>query len=136
MGAGLAGLTGRAPASLTPMQLPGKMGELDFSNWVMGLGAAFIGGGAGAFSAGLATIVVDPRDFNIYTPKFWQVVFGTFVISGLGPFFAFLHTKPLPDVKQVTTMTQTVIPSGIGDGGKVIETVKETHTEPIVKGDK
>jgi len=116
------------------MQLPGKMGDLDFGNWVMGLGAAFIGGGAGAFSAGLATIIVDPHDFNIYTLKFWQVVLGTFVISGLGPFFAFLHTKPLPDIKQVTTTTQTITTGN--SPPKVIETLKETHTEPLEpKGD-
>lgn len=87
------------------MQLPGKMGQLDFSNWMMGLWAAFIGGGAGAFSAGLATIVVDPHDFSIYSAKFWKVVSGTFVISGLGPFFAYLHSKPLPDVITTTTTT-------------------------------
>lgn len=112
------------------MQLPGKMGQLDFSNWVMGLWAAFIGGGAGAFSAGLATIVVDPRDFNIYTAKFWQVVFGTFVISGLGPFFAYLHTKPLPDVKQIEKTVQTTTPA-TATSPKIVETITEKTVEPI-----
>jgi hypothetical protein len=35
-----------------------------------------------------------------------------------------------PQLKQVTNMTQVVTPTG--DGGKVIETAKETHTEPMV----
>lgn len=111
------------------MQLPGKMGQLDFGNWVMGLWAAFIGGGAGAFSAGLATIVVDPHDFNVYALKFWKVVFGTFVISGLGPFFAFLHTQPIPAVKEVTSTVQTT--TGGSAPPKVVETVTEKRIEPV-----
>lgn len=112
------------------MTLPGKMGELDFGNWVMGLWAAFIGGGAGAFSAGLATIVVDPHDFNIYSVRFWKVVGGTFIISGLGPFFAYLHTKPLPDVKQIEKTVQITTPA-TATTPKVVETVTEKHSEPI-----
>lgn len=104
-------------------------GNLDFSDWVRGLVAAFIGGGAGAFSAGLSAIIVDQHDFNIYTTKFWQLVFGTFVIGGLVPFFAYLHQKPVPDVKKITNITQTTT---VGDNPpKVVETVKETHVEPL-----
>lgn len=113
------------------MQISSSLGggTLDFSNWVKGLVAAFIGGGSGAFSAGLSSMAVDPHDFNVYSPKFWKLVFGTFVISGLVPFFAYLHSNPIPETKEVTNIKQTTT---IGDNPpKVVETVKETHTEPI-----
>lgn len=102
-------------------------GQLDFGDWIKGLVAAFIGGGAGAFSAGLSAIVVDQHDFNIYTSKFWELVLGTFVIGGLVPFFAYLHQKPVPDTKDVEHSVKT-----ISQGDKppvVIETTKETSTE-------
>jgi len=104
-------------------------GQLDFGDWVKGLVAAFIGGGAGAFSAGLSAIVVDHNDFNIYTLKFWQLVFGTFIIGGLVPFFAYLHQRPIPDTidKEHTVKTIT-------QGNKepiVVETMKETSKEKI-----
>jgi len=105
-------------------------GNLNWDDWAKGLVAAFIGGGAGAFSAGLSAIIVDHNDFNIYTLKFWQLVFGTFVIGGLVPFFAYLHQKPIPDVKQVTTTVQTTTVGAATP--KVVETVKETHVEPII----
>lgn len=105
-------------------------GELDFGDWAKGLIAAFIGGGAGAFSAGLSAIIVDAHDFNIYTTRFWQLVLGTFIIGGLVPFFAYLHQKPVPDLKNVTNIKQTTT---IGDGpSKVVELSKETHQEPII----
>lgn len=109
-------------------------GTLEFGQWFKGLIAAFIGGGASAFSAGLSSMVVDPHDFTIYSAKFWKLIFGTFVISGLVPFFAYLHSKPVPDTKEVEVSTKTITQ---GDRIPiVIETSKETHTEPITpKGD-
>lgn len=109
------------------MKLPGTLGDLDFGQWAIGLAAAFIGGGAGAFSSGLASILVDPGDFNIYSPKFYKLVSTAFVISGLTPFFALLHQKPLPDVKRVvktveTTETEKKAPV-------VVTTVQETSIE-------
>lgn len=101
--------------------------QLDFGNWAKGLVAAFIGGGSGAFSAGLSTMAVDPNHFNIYTSDFWKVIFGTFVISGLVPFFSYLHQNPIPDTKDVEHTVKTVTK---GDKPTiVIETVKETTTE-------
>jgi len=105
-------------------------GTLDFGQWFKGLIAAFIGGGASAFSAGLSSMVVDPHDFTIYSAKFWKLIFGTFVISGLVPFFAYLHSKPVPDTKEVTNIKRTTT---VGDEPPiVVEQRKETHTEPLV----
>lgn len=112
------------------MKLPGGLGELDWGQWAYGLAAAFIGGGAGAFAAGLGSIVTDPTDFNPSTPKFWKLIITTFVLAGLVPFFAFLHQKPLPDVKTVEKTVQTTIPA-TAESPKIVETIKETHVEAL-----
>jgi len=106
-------------------------GTLDFGQWFKGLIAAFIGGGASAFSAGLSSMVVDPHDFTIYSPKFWKLILGTFVISGLVPFFAYLHSKPIPDTKEVIRVKQTTTTDD--QPTKVVETIKETSTEKVDK---
>jgi hypothetical protein len=101
--------------------------QLDFGQWARGLLAAFIGGGSGAFSAGLSTMAVDPNHFNIYTSDFWKVILGTFVISGMVPFFAYLHQNPIPDTKDVEHSTKTITQGS--QPPVVIETVKETSVE-------
>lgn len=112
------------------MQLPSSLGELDFGNWIYGLGAAFIGGGASAFSAGISTILVDPHDFTIYTAKFWAVVSTTFVVSGFLSMMAYLHTKPLPDIKTTTTTSKKT--SVVDNPPALIEETKvEVKTEAI-----
>ncbi len=116
------------------MKLPGSLGSIDFGKWAYGLIAAFIGGGSGAFSAGIASMVVDPHDFNIYTPKFWQLISTTFVVAGLTPFFAYLHQEPLPKFKEVTTTTKhTEVPDG---PDKIVTTVKEVQQVPITPSEK
>ena len=100
---------------------------MNWSDWARGLVAAFVGGGSGAFSAGLSSMVVDPHDFTIYSAKFWKLVLGTFVISGLTPFFAYLHQKPIPDTKDVEHTVKTITTDN--KPSVVIETTKETSTE-------
>lgn len=112
------------------MQISASLGggSLDFGQWFKGLIAAFIGGGASAFSAGISSMVVDPHDFTIYSSKFWKLIFGTFVISGLVPFFAYLHSKPVPDSKEVTDIKRTTT---IGDEPPtVVDLHKEVKTVP------
>ena len=104
--------------------------QLDFGQWAKGLLAAFIGGGSGAFSAGLSSMVVDPLDFNIYTAQFWKLIFGTFVISGLVPFFAYLHQNPVPDTKEVEKTTKTV---SQGSAAPVTSTPKGKVPSPTVE---
>jgi hypothetical protein len=83
------------------MNLPNGFGRLDFSDWLYGLGAAFIGGGAGAVSAGLGVSMLDPKDWNLGTGKLYALVGSVFVINGLLNMMAFLREKPLPDIKAV-----------------------------------
>lgn len=96
---------------MAPTILPGNLGTLDWSSWTRGILTALIGGGAGAVSAGFGTMVVDPKDFNIYTGKIYLVMLATFCFSGIMSMMQYLHTKPIPDVierERVMRMTGTV----------------------------
>ena len=89
------------------MNLPNGFGRLDFSDWLYGLGAAFIGGGAGAVSAGLGVSMLDPKDWNLGTGKLYALVGSVFVINGLLNMMAFLREKPLPGIKAVQASRDT-----------------------------
>src|SRR5690242_15215059 len=79
--------------------------NLAWDNWLYGLLAGFIGGGSGALSSGVGVMVVDPKDFNLdHLSLVFKVMFVTFILAGLTPFFAYLHQSPLPKVKTVTTV--------------------------------
>jgi multisubunit Na+/H+ antiporter MnhB subunit len=66
--------------------------------WVHGLGAAFIGGAAGALEAGLVLIVMAPDKFNL--GKDLVRTLGTVavfaVLSGVKLAAAYLKQSPLP----------------------------------------
>jgi len=111
---------------MRPTMLPFGFGELDWGDWVHGVIAAFLGGGASAFSAGVANVLNHPTH-GIWNAEFWSEVSTTFVIAGLIALMAFLRTKPAPDKKVVVTTTQT-----LEQGPPITKTtVVETHTEPI-----
>lgn len=116
------------------MDFPLGFGKtLDVGTWSYGLLAAFIQGGSSAISAGIGVSILDPKDWNLGVGKFYALMGTVFVISGGLKAAAFLSSSPLPSVKEVTRMTQTVTGS-TGDGGsKVIETLKEVHVEPMAK---
>jgi hypothetical protein len=111
------------------LSLPLGFGEVDFGDWFRGLAAAFIGGGAGAFGAGVANVMNHPGT-TIWRTEFWSTVSTVFVIAGLINMFAFLRTKPIPDMKQVEKIVQTIT-AATSETPKVIETIKETHVEPL-----
>jgi len=110
------------------MKLPGNLGDLDFGQWAYGLLAAFIGGGASAFAAGVANILNHPGE-NIWSKEFWMTVSTTFMIAGLIAMFAFMRNKPLPDMKQVERMKQMTTPA-TANTPEIVETLKETSLEP------
>jgi hypothetical protein len=74
-------------------------------------------------------MIVDPKDFSVYTGKLYVVMLVSFAFSGTMSMMQFLHTKPIPDLKQVETTTKTIAPD-MGPA-TTITTVKETHVEPI-----
>jgi hypothetical protein len=82
-------------------------GRLDWSQWLYGIFAGFIGGGAGAVVSGVTVSAVDPADFNFSTGKFYVLVLTIFTANGLLNMFAFLHQNPLPAVRTVTTIEHT-----------------------------
>lgn len=103
------------------------IGRLDWDGWLYGLLAGFIGGGSGALSSGLGTMIGDPTDFNIAHPALLlKVMAWTFLFAGLTPFFAYLHQSPLPPVKTVTT-TAVVEDQ---PGATKMTTVQETKLTP------
>ena len=88
-----------------PTLLSGFWSNLDWDNWIYGLISAFIGGGSGAFSSGIGAALLAPQDFNIQHPsQLFKLMGFVFVLSGLQPFFAYLHQSGLPKAKVVTTV--------------------------------
>ena len=110
------------------MNLPLGFGDVEWDDWIRGILAAFIGGGASAFSAGVADILNHPGT-SIWNREFWSVVSTTFVIAGLIALFAFLRTKPIPDKKVVTTTIETTTQKGAPP--KTVKTIEEKQTVPV-----
>lgn len=110
-------------------QLPGGLGSIDFTDWFRGLVAAFVGGGAGAVSAGFSVIVQDPHDYNIYTRKLYTLMLTCFLINGLLSAMAFLHQRPVPELKMVKTTVETAKTEG--KPTVTVRTVEETHVESM-----
>lgn len=105
-----------------------KFEQSDVVKWIYGAVATFIGGGAGAISAGFSVNVVDPKDFAMNSAKLWTVMLICFIVNGVLGLALYLKDKPLPALKEVETAVQTVTTPA--PGVKVTTTVKETHSEP------
>jgi len=67
--------------------------------WLHGLIAAFIGGGAGAVSAGFASAMVAPGQFNLGGGLLGllKLMGVTFIVSGAIAVAAYLKQSPVPD---------------------------------------
>ena len=72
--------------------------KLDWKHWLLGLVAAFIGGGASALTAGVSAIGIDPDHFNLQHGMTHTLeLMGTvFLISGAMAAAAFLKQSPVP----------------------------------------
>ena len=105
---------------------------MDWGNWAYGLFAGFIGGGASAVTSGITLNMVDSKDFNIYTHKFYTMVGAIFLVNGMMNMFMFLKQNPLPAVK--TTVTKVQQRTDAGTVTKVEQT--ETITTPVKPADK
>lgn len=107
----------------------GAIGNLDFEDWLLGLAAAFIQGGASAVVGGVAVAMVDPTHFNPATGNFYKVVVAVFLMNATMGMFSFLREKPVPQKKVVTTTTETT--ETAIKPPVVVTTVQETHIEPL-----
>lgn len=103
-------------------------GKLDWSNWLYGLFSGLIGGGATSVGTGIANIVVDPNDFNIYAGlhKLLLVMVVSFVVGALTAFFAFLKTQPLPPIIHTETNVQKT--ESTPEGVQTVTTMQKTQT--------
>ena len=66
-------------------------------------------------------MVVDPKDFNLATSKFWTLVSVTFMIGAITNFFNFLKSNPAPAFR---TQSETVRTE---PSGTVTTTTKKTE---------
>ena len=107
--------------------MPG-FGKLDWGNWLYGLFAGFIGGGANAVTGGIVVSQFDPHDFNFSTGKFWFLLGSMFLVNGAMSAFWFLKQHPLPTIETVTTTitaTQQEYPPSV-----TVQKVQEKVTKP------
>lgn len=107
--------------------------NLDWSNWLYGLGAGFIGGGATAVTSGVTLNMVDSKDFNIYSSKFYVMVGSIFLVNGLMNMFMYLKQNPLPAHTTVTKMEQTTTAPDTTTK-TVVEKTEITNTKEGGKG--
>lgn len=82
--------------------------NLDWGNWIEGMLAAFIGGGATSVVGGVTASLMDPEKFNFSTGKFYGLVATMFAVNGTLGFFAYLKQNPIPKVKTTVTATEVV----------------------------
>ena len=79
--------------------------NLDWGNWLRGLWAAVVGGGANAVVAGMGLNFVDPNHFNAHPSDFYKMVGALFALNGTLSFFMYLKQNPLPTSVSKTTVT-------------------------------
>lgn len=71
--------------------------NLDWGNWIYGLLAGFIGGGASAVTSGVTVSYIDPKDWAIGSAHFYQLCTTMFLIHGGLSAFFYLKQHPVPD---------------------------------------
>lgn len=102
----------------------GKM-VLQWEAWAYGLGAALIGGGAGAVATGFAQVITDPAHSDV---KHLITLMGvSFVVAGIIAAASYLAKSPLPPVVTTTQVEKTITPTG--DGGLKVESTSKTSTD-------
>ena len=82
--------------------------NLDLGNWLYGLLAAVIAGGANAVVGGVAINMVDPAHFNAQHADFYKLVTALFLANATMSFFLYLKQNPIPAhliSKTTTTLT-------------------------------
>lgn len=113
------------------MGLLDKAGSLDIDSWLRGLFSAGISGGASAVVGGFTVSGMDPKDYNFQQAKFYILVGALFATNAVVSMAKYLSNAPLPGMKQVEKTTQITTPATM-DTPKIVETIRESHVEPIV----
>jgi hypothetical protein len=75
-----------------------QSGWCSFSIWLRGLIAAFVGGGSGSVTTGLASMGIDPEHFNLNSGlhHILDLMAAVFLINGLVSACLFLKQSPIP----------------------------------------
>lgn len=83
--------------------------DYDWENWLAGMWAAVVGGGAQAVVGAVGLNLTDPSHFNGTNKDFYKVVGVLFGTAATVNFFMFLKQSPLPGrLVSKTTTTLTV----------------------------
>lgn len=81
------------------MQLPLGFGDLDFEDWLRGLIAAFVQGGASVVTGGITVASMDAKDYYMGSHKLYALVGAMFTVNGILGAAMFLRQKPVPELK-------------------------------------
>ncbi len=81
--------------------------RLDWQNWVYGIIAGFIGGGAGAVVTGFTASALDPEKLALGSSKFFVLIGVVFLAHGCISTAMFLQQNPLPKKVTVTDESAT-----------------------------
>ena len=76
--------------------------NLDWGNWIYGLFAGGIGGGASAVSGAFAASAIDSTHFGFGSTASWKLMGLMFLMNFMKDGFLYLKQNPLPTVKTVT----------------------------------
>jgi hypothetical protein len=74
------------------------LNNMDWGNWLYGLFAGAIGGGASAVTVALSASAIDPH-FAVGTPNSLKLMGLTFAISAAKDAFLYLKQNPLPKLR-------------------------------------
>jgi hypothetical protein len=85
--------------------------RLDWGNWLYGLIAGFVGGGAGSVITALGAIGITPNSYNLNTQfgNTMRLAAFSFLINGFITMMAYLHQNPLPAKEPTTTVVETTV---------------------------
>lgn len=89
--------------------------RLDWNNWIYGLFAGFIGGGAGAVVSGVTASMLAPDKLALGGSRFFALIGIVFLVHGAISTAMFLQQNPLP--KQLTVTDESAsksVTTGVG----------------------
>lgn len=117
------------------VNLPGRLGTLDFDDWILGLWSAVISGGSTAVSTSVGLIAIDPGDFNLQHAKLFITAGWLFLWSGFLGMMNFLRTRPAPSVKTTTSTMQKTETKASGATVEMKLEQKVVEPMPVIPAD-
>lgn len=110
---------------------------LNYGKWLYGLLGDMLRGGASAVTAGMTVSVMDSKDYNFASGKFYALMGAVFAVHAIMSLMKYIERNPLPDIITTTvaeehgpTITVTKDESGAVTktqaGGTKVTTTVET----------